>query len=1238
MLKKRHSGLTAKTVQLPWHVLMTSALFSSSLLLGSLMLNVKAHAEDRTTAVSSTNIEQSVADTPTAESVATAAPVAESGSVPATNSAPANNASVENETASTVPTASSATTTTESAVTPQQGDAEGVATETPANQPVGETVSTNETNVTSATNESTQPASISKTSSQPVTQIPEQREQSTAASTSLKDRSGVLSETDPQVATQALPEVQTVAPAKIGVDLIKDVKLNVPVPTNGTNAITATNAFNVTNAAVTNMKQLNVHPKMTTIGQQGWQGSTYAAAIPATATGVDPATNKLYIDEWMPDTGMQYLTYMTNYQTNYATFDAFRSQFSKANLATMTDFTTANSLQESGPTTHAYTQFYAYMMQGWWTMEGMQYATSLQNIDVHDYSAVTQATFGQDVIGNLWDISALAGLPNLKAVKILDQPIQDMSVLRSLPQLTSIDIGWGQVSDPSGLNVNYPQSILRYQYIPISPMVFPVGTTSVQITFNVVGTDGLPRTVNPYGGISYPGDNGYSVIASTANAARVGTNTIVFSNLLTPPNGRYGVLTAFFPMAQPNGVTQDAFDGYITIPYLISNTRGRVNVNYQYLQTDGQQPEIGASATLTNTIGTAFDLNNNSATNFPMSYLVDKLGSKYIVLNGTGKYSDYLAGNGQANRVVTTGTFAAADTNLTVLFADTIPATVQHGYYQGGNFISFGQDDEVDTDINGGPLISSTVKSIPHYTFSGAAVVDPNGVVIPISATTVPYLIPGYTLRLTYAPVTVSVPITIKDNLGTVLATGSGISGAYTATFPLTDLQAQLPNISNYTYDHVTKLDGSALGANFTFGDVEDGLVVIFNANTLIIPVQQVDEDGNPLTETTISGPANGALTPADLAMLAPTLPHYVIDHLVAADGSALLDNFTYADIVGGIRAVYAVKQVNVAVRVMDELGNLISTDLSISGPATDELNATVLAKLIANIPGYTFKTLQDAQRDVIQLPTLYGSLPSILLLVYTKDALPENPSTPGSPITTPPAEIQPWLVGHVIYALTTLKLYSSPEFATSNVLATYVKKPRIYRPRFMVIGWVYDSQNQLRYQVRDINEKSATYGLTGYVDADPAMVRSAYYQTLPSAITVLNPKGINSYSTADLTGKVDHYKQGTVLQIVSLVADRVATRFILADGSYITANKQLVKMGVVPMPSSANKLAALNRYDDLQLTKRNQHYPAIAPQTFRIKGWDYSNGYNYQVKSLKRYLVSGGYITAYSVLVKAQF
>lgn len=1206
------------------------------------MLNTKAHAEDGTAAVSSTNIEQSVADTPTAESVATAAPTANSETAPVENSTSANNVPVESGTAvSTVPTDSSTATATENAVTPQQGDADSVAAKTPADQPVSETVSTNETITTSTTNESTPPANVSKVSSQPVAQTPEQPKQTAAANTPQKVQSGVLPETNPQVTTQALPEVQTVAPAKIGVDLIKDVKLNVPVPTNGTNAITATNVFNVTDAAVANMKQLNVHPKMNTIGQQGWQGSAYAAAIPTTATGVDPATNKLYIDEWMPDTGMQYLTYMTNYQANYGSFAAFRSQFSKANLATMTDFTTANSLQESNSTTHAYTSFYIYMMQFWQTMEGMQYATSLENIDVHDYSAVTRAAFGRDVTGQLWDISALAGLPNLKTVNILDQSVQDMSVLRSLPQLTEIDMGWGQVSDPSGLNVNYAshtQNGLRYQYIPISPMVFPDGTTSVQITFNVVGTDGLPHVVNPYGGISYPGDNGYSVIASTANAARVGTNTIVFSNLLTPPNGRYGVLTAFFPMAQPNGVFQDSFDGYITIPYLISNSLGRVNVNYQYLQTDGQQPEIGASATLANTIGTAFDLNNNPLTNFPMSYLVDKLGAKYIVLNGTGKYSDYLAGNGLANRVTTTGAVAASDTNLTVLFAGTVPATVQHGYYQDGNFISFNQDDEVDTDINGGPLISSTVKLIPHYNFSSAAVVDPNGGVIPISATTVPYLIPGYTLRLAYAPVTVSVPITLKDNLGTVLGTGSGLSGAYTATFPLTDLQAQLPNIPNYTYDHVTKLDGSALGANFTFGDVEDGLVVIFNADTLNISVQQVDADSNPLAVSTISGPANGALTPADLALLAPAVPHYVIDHLVAADGSALPDNFTYADIADGIQAVYTVKQVNVAVRVMDELGNLISTDLSISGPATDEFNAAELAKLVANIPGYTFKTLQDAQRDVIQLPTLYGSLPSILLLVYAKDVLPENPSMPGSPITTAPAAIQPWLVGHVIYALTALSLYSSPEFATSNVLATYVKKPRIYRPRFMVIGWAYDSQNRLRYQVRDINQKSATYGLTGYVDADPAVVRGAYYQTLSSEITVLNPKGINGYSTADLTGKVNHYKQGTVLKVVRLVADRVATRFILADGSYITANKQLVKMGVVPMPSSADKLAALNRYDDLQLTQRNQHYQAITPQTFRIKGWDYSNGYNYQVKSVKRYLVNGGYITAYSVLVRAQF
>ena len=70
-------------------------------------------------------------------------------------------------------------------------------------------------------------------------------------------------------------------------------------------------------------------------------------------------------------------------------------------------------------------------------------------------------------------------------------------------------------------------------------------------------------------------------------------------------------------------------------------------------------------------------------------------------------------------------------------------------------------------------------------------------------------------------------------------------------------------------------------------------------------------------------------------------------------------------------------------------------------------------------------------------------------------------------------------------------------------------------------------------------------------------------------------------------------------------------------------------------MPQSAEKLTAMNRYDDLRLTQRNQHFKTIAPQTFRIKGWDYANGTIIQVKSLKRYLVNGGYISAYPVLVR---
>lgn len=127
----------------------------------------------------------------------------------------------------------------------------------------------------------------------------------------------------------------------------------------------------------------------------------------------------------------------------------------------------------------------------------------------------------------------------------------------------------------------------------------------------------------------------------------------------------------------------------------------------------------------------------------------------------------------------------------------------------------------------------------------------------------------------------------------------------------------------------------------------------------------------------------------------------------------------------------------------------------------------------------------------------------------------------------------------------------------------------------------------------------------------------------------------INGYKTKNLTGKVAHYKQGQVLSVKQIVKHNLTTRFVLSNGQYITANKQLVIAGNYRMPKVVQAKTALNRYSDVNLTKPNKHYSKASHQTFKVLGWDYSWKNDYSRGSALRYRVAGGYISANSKLVK---
>ncbi|PAK59014.1 hypothetical protein B8W93_07745 [Lentilactobacillus kefiri] len=213
--------------------------------------------------------------------------------------------------------------------------------------------------------------------------------------------------------------------------------------------------------------------------------------------------------------------------------------------------------------------------------------------------------------------------------------------------------------------------------------------------------------------------------------------------------------------------------------------------------------------------------------------------------------------------------------------------------------------------------------------------------------------------------------------------------------------------------------------------------------------------------------------------------------------------------------------------------------------------------------------------------------------------------------------------------------LYKNTTFSKHERRAGYVSKPRVYRPMFVVTGYGHSANGRLRYQVRDVNHLTKNHGNSGYITAQWAYVRPVYYQTMHASVTVINPRGVNAYMYKNLTAKTRNYKQGTVLNVTKIVKHNLTTRFVLANGQYITANRKLVTMDNQNQPKYIKVKKPIYRYKDVNLSKRNKHAHFKKGTKIRVKNYDFSHANSVTNHGALRYHVAGGYITGNPKYVK---
>lgn len=181
------------------------------------------------------------------------------------------------------------------------------------------------------------------------------------------------------------------------------------------------------------------------------------------------------------------------------------------------------------------------------------------------------------------------------------------------------------------------------------------------------------------------------------------------------------------------------------------------------------------------------------------------------------------------------------------------------------------------------------------------------------------------------------------------------------------------------------------------------------------------------------------------------------------------------------------------------------------------------------------------------------------------------NPTPTPTPQPTPPVKPEtPTVPGnvakkkHAVYALKAIYLYKNPTFKKSQRIAAYPKQKRTNRPMFVVINYGRSSNGTLRYKVRDVNHGRKSDGKIGYITANWKFVRGVYYQSVPKnkTITVISKKGVHAYKNKNLTGRVKSYKKGTRLTVKKIVTHNLTTRYVLSNGTFVTANKKLVIQG----------------------------------------------------------------------------
>lgn len=561
------------------------------------------------------------------------------------------------------------------------------------------------------------------------------------------------------------------------------ISATAPAASDLTGVIKATDKFNV--SKVDELQWSYQHQDLSQVqGQKAWQGADYAAQIASDASGVDPETNQLYLDEWMPDEAFQYFLWNNNFQDQYSDFNTFRATVTKDALSQLTAIQTTDAKQHEG-TYNDFTTLTNYTsLMSTQTLEGLQYATNLTTIELIPSTSINDEIWSAAHIqsANLWDISALAPLTKLQTVTITKFAVTDISALANKPELSSLNLSYNQISDISPLatdpKLDIGKAALDHQHLLLAPITLKTGTASYTTPSFIIKdlqANNVPITAFDPTSNKYP-----TLFPSTADGGNLDAITLAWSQMLSDTPENYGSFTTTWKDANSN------YEGWIIQPYTFQDAVGNVTINYQLLQADGQQLSLYPTSVLAGTVGSTFDVNHSTAISTALQSIMGDKGLTFsgLILTGTGKYSDYAANNGLAQAVYTTGTYTDDPQTLTLLFLKQWQVQVNYGVIQpdGTTVTSIMTSDgqPLQQQINGDlstPISlygdNGIVANLPGYIYAGVQTRTDttNWTPLATDATEIPFIDGNQSVLVLYR-VAQSATVTYQDQTtGQVLKT-----------------------------------------------------------------------------------------------------------------------------------------------------------------------------------------------------------------------------------------------------------------------------------------------------------------------------------------------------------------------------------------------------------------------------------------------------------------------------------